>query len=114
MLTPVLITLSAVVVGGYMLLDGVRELTGRGYVAPGGRLGPWASVLQKIGIDPRSRPVAAWFAVHGLLVLLTLVCYLAGVPGSPALMGALAAAALWYLPFGTLGALVIIACLVLG
>ena len=45
---------------------------------------------------------------------MTLVCYLAGVPGSPALMGALAAAALWYLPFGTLGALVIIACLALG
>lgn len=41
-LTHVVIILVAVIVAGYMILDGLRELSGRGYLAPGGRLGPWA------------------------------------------------------------------------
>ena len=47
MLTPVLITLSAIVVGGYMLLDGVRELTGRGYM--GLPSGWWTGALASRG-----------------------------------------------------------------
>lgn len=114
MLIQVLIVVTAVVLGGYMVLDGVRELTGRGYIAPGGRLGPWAGVLRWAGLSPCSRFVAMWFVVHGSLVLLALVGYLVGVPGSVVLMIVLAAAALWYVTFGTLGALVIMGCVALG
>lgn len=114
MLIQALTAITAIVLGGYMVLDGVRELAGHGYIAPGGQLGPWAGVLRRAGLDPRSRFVASWFVAHGSLILLTLICHLVGIPGSAVLMVVLAVAALWYLPFGTLGALVIIGCVALG
>ena len=58
-----------VVVAGYMILDGVRELSGAGYIAPGGELGPWAGLLRRLGIDPHTPGVAMVFVGYGIALL---------------------------------------------
>ena len=96
-----------VIVGGYMVFDGVRALTVGDYLTPSsgeyaGQLGPWSGLVEALGIAPRSTAMKGTFVVLGALHLLAAV--LLAVSGS-AVAGWLAVVAalsgLWYLPFGT-------------
>jgi len=98
----------AVVVAGYMLLDGIRELSGAGYIAPGGELGPWARLLERLGVDPHATGVAAAFVGYGVLLIGALVYYLTGSSAGGVVIIGVAALGLWYLPFGTIGCLLLI------
>ena len=40
MVRPIVIGVLVMIVAGFMIIDGVRELSGAGYIAPGGELGP--------------------------------------------------------------------------
>lgn len=97
-----------VIVAGYMLFDGIRELSGVGYIAPGGELGPWAGLLKRIGIDPHSTAVAVVFVGYGVALLAAFVFYLTGSFAGGVVLVVVAALGLWYLPFGTVGCLVVI------
>lgn len=97
-----------VIVAGYMILDGVRELSGKGYIAPGGALGPWAGLLTRLGIDPYATGVAAVFVGYGVVLLGALVYYLTGSFAGGVALIVVAILGLWYLPFGTVGCLIAI------
>jgi hypothetical protein len=91
---------------GYMVFDGTRALVVGDYLTPSsgphaGRLGPWASLVRGVGIDPRSTSMKAFFLAYGLAWLAAAACFAAGVRGAWWAMLILAAASLWYLVPGT-------------
>lgn len=93
--------------GAWMAFDGSRALVTGDYVTPksgvyAGQLGPWASLLRAVGLDPRSSPVKAVFVLYGLAVILASVAFFLGVGWTRTALMALAVLGLWYLPFGTL------------
>jgi hypothetical protein len=110
MLAPVLkaaLILCVLLEGGWMAFDGGRALVVGDYVTPkagqyAGQLGPWAKVVQALGIRPRGALMKGIFLVYGVLWLLVAAAFLFGVSWSWWGMLFLAAGALWYLPFGTL------------
>ena len=48
-----------------MVADGARALVLGDYVTIGGELGPWAALLDAIGVDPRAAAVKAFFVLYG-------------------------------------------------
>jgi len=108
----VAIAVLALLTGGFQVVDGLQVLrTGR-YIGPP-TPGPWRHVVAAVGIDPFRMGVpfvvlgAAWLLAAGALLW----------TGSPVAWWALlvvAVATLWYLPVGTLNAVLTIAVLVLG
>jgi hypothetical protein len=109
----------AILVGGWMAFDGGRALLKGDYVTPktgpyAGQLGPWAGLVQRLGIDPRSRGMKAFFLLYGQLWVVAAYAYAAGLPGMAGVMLGFAVGALWYLPVGTVAALVQIVVLLLA
>jgi hypothetical protein len=54
-----IVTALAVLAGGWMAFDGARALIVGDYVTPqegeyAGELGPWAALLESVGLEPRS------------------------------------------------------------
>ena len=108
MIAKVIISLIALLVGGWMIFDGAHILiTGR-YFGPE-KPGPWSSIVSAVGLDPFS--LGGPFIVLGALWLLFLVSML--LHQSWARYGALvvAVATLWYLPVGTVLSLLYIVLL---
>lgn len=92
--------------GGWMAFDGARALIVGDYVTPksgsyAGQLGPWATLLRKAGVDPRSTAVKWTFVAQGAATLASLVAMLLRAPWAPTACLACAIAGLWYLPVGT-------------
>ena len=101
---------------GWMAFDGAHALVTGDYVTPStgpyaGRLGPWADVVSAAGIAPRSLTMKTVFLVYGVLWLGTAALLAGRLPRGRGILMALAAGALWYLPFGTLVSLIQIAIL---
>lgn len=97
MVAKIILAVIGAAVGGWMVADGVRVLRTGDYF--GGRLGPWARVVEFLGFEPyRLGPL---FITLGSLWLVGVVLLLVGAStGGFALMTA-AVLTLWYLPFGT-------------
>jgi hypothetical protein len=103
----IVVIVLAVVAAGWMAFDGVFALVTGNYVTgKSGELGPWGRVLVESGIDPQSTKVKAFFVVYGLLWLGATAAFAFGVPWMRLALAVLAVGALWYLPVGTLVALV--------
>jgi hypothetical protein len=88
-------------VGGFMVIDGVRNLLTGTYF--GSSLGPWSKLVSAAGLDPQHFGLVftllglAWFAaLAGLFVRARW-----GVP----VAACVGIATLWYVPIGTLFAL---------
>ncbi len=99
-----------------MVFDGSRALVVGDYVTPDtgphtGQLGPWSEVVQAVGIPPRSTGMKLVFVGYGLAYLVTTVAFLVRAPGARRSMIIVALLGLWYLPFGTLINLVVLALL---
>ena len=92
----------ASVSGGWMILDGMRALTVGDYVTVDGRLGPWAGLVDRLGVDPRSTGMKAFFVVYGAGWLVAAALYARGRQRTRGVMAAFAAGSLWYLPAGTI------------
>lgn len=106
---PVLIILTA----GWMVFDGTRALVVGDYVTPGsgphaGQLGPWAGVVQAIGIAPRSPAMKLIFVGYGLAYLAVLMAWLMHKPWARTALLVVAVLGLWNLPVGTGANLVVI------
>lgn len=98
----------ALFTGGFMLLDGTRNLLTGTYF--GTELGPWSLLVNALGLD--AAHFGAVFASFGIVWLVGLVALLRGAPwGWPAAL-IVALATLWYLPVGTLFSLVYAALLI--
>ena len=93
--------------GGWMTFDGARALVVGDYVTPrsgafAGRLGPWSTVVERVGIPARATSMKAAFVVVGLIHLAAAVFLVtSGAAGSEWLALAAGLTGLWYLPFGT-------------
>jgi hypothetical protein len=108
----VLLVLLALSTGGWQVVDGIRVLrTGRYFGPP--TPGPWRHLVSAVGVDPFDMGVP--FVILGAAWLVTPAALL--LTGSPVAWWALlvtAVATLWYLPVGTLFALLTIAVLVIS
>ena len=92
---------------GWMLFDGLRALIVGDYVTPAsgeyaGQLGPWAAVVNAVGIEPRSTWMKSVFLGYGLIALVLVVCYARGMAWARKALMPVCLLGLWYLPFGTL------------
>ena len=101
----------AALLGAWMTFDGFRALVVGEYVTPSsgqyaGQLGPWAKLVQKVGLEPRSTTVKATTASIGVVWLLAAVGTSLSAAWAPTALLIAAAVSLWYLPFGTLIALI--------
>src|SRR5262245_27418910 len=104
---------------GWMAFDGVRALVVGDYVTPregpyAGKLGPWAPLVEAIGIPARSTGMKLVFVVLGALGLLAAGLFLAGQGWGWWAMIGVAAATLWYLPVGTAASVLAILLLLLA
>ena len=103
--------------GGWMAFDGLHAVIKGDYVTPKsgahtGQLGPWARVMDAVGIEPRS-DVAKWiFVLYGGLFVLAASCYFAGLVWAPIAVIVMALLGLWYVPFGTLINIIVIALVI--
>jgi len=92
---------------GWMVFDGANALITGNYVAPASgefasQLGPWASLVQAIGIEPQSIWMKLIFIVQGLGTLAVVVSYMLNKPWAWTSLLIAMLLGLWYLPFGTL------------
>jgi hypothetical protein len=111
-LIAVLVILSA----GWMLFDGSRALIVGDYITPksgqhAGQLGPWAEVVQKVGIKPRSTLMKLIFVLYGLSFVMIMIAFLLKISWTWWAMIVMAVLGLLYVPFGALINILIIALL---
>lgn len=105
-----LLTLS-LLCGAWMVFDGVHVLAAGKYFGPE-KPGPWSGLVAALGLDPFALGPA--FIVLGLLWLMFATGTARGWQWTRR-AGLLAASlTLWYLPFGTLIALAVLALLLLN
>lgn len=112
-----LVVLLAVSEAGWMLFDGSRALIVGDYATPQsgerqGQLGPWATVVSAVGLEPRSTLVKSVFVAYGLGWLAAAVAFCLGLRWAWPAMFLAAAGALWYLPVGTALSAVQLVCLI--
>ncbi|MGH2710185.1 MAG: hypothetical protein ACRDH9_03150 [Actinomycetota bacterium] len=103
---------------GYMVVDGSRALIKGEYFTPSkgeyaGRLGPWAGLVRRIGIDPNGTPMRLTFVIYGLAWLAITAAFLAGAGWGRIAMLVAAIGSLWYLIVGTVTSLLVIVLLLL-
>jgi hypothetical protein len=96
--------------GGWMLFDGVRAFVVGDYVTASegdyaGKLGPWSKVVERLGVDPRSPLVKSLFVLQGLAWIAVMIWFAMRPAEANTVAVVLAAAALWYLPFGSIAGL---------
>lgn len=102
--------------GGYLVLDGSRALVVGRYITPSsgehaGQLGPWASVVATVGVDPHATGMKVTFVVLGLCWLAVAAGVVAGARWARAAGLTAAVASLWYLVTGTVVAVAVLALL---
>lgn len=100
-----------VILGGWLAFDGARAFVIGDYLTPrtgesAGQLGPWSRLVAAVGLDPRSPVMKGAHIALGMLWLASVGCFAARVPGAWWAVAACAVASLWYLPVGTLIAIV--------
>lgn len=106
-------TVLSLALGAWMLFDGARalrtgEYTTRRSEPYAGQLGPWAGVVMRIGIDPRSTAMMILFVVSGFAWLALAAGLAFGTAGILPIAIALAIATLWYVPIGSAIALLVL------
>lgn len=100
--------------GGWMIYDCVRALYVGDYFTPSsgryaGQLGPWAGLVQRIGLEPRSTAMKIIFILFGIAWVAVAAGLLFATPGVPQIAIVLAIASLWYVPIGSAIALLVLA-----
>ncbi len=99
-----------VLLGIWMLVDGVHALATGSYIVPSGgeyagQLGPWAWTLGLMQIDPLGTPAKLAFVLLGLIWLV----HVRNIAVNKVILPAailLCVLTLWYLPFGTIIAVI--------
>ena len=108
-LSKVALSLTGLLAGGWMLFDGIHVMLRGKYFGPE-TPGPWSVLFTRIGINPfRLGPI---FILFGTLWLVFLAATLRGFTWGRYAAIAVAVATLWYLPLGTILAIIYLALLV--
>ena len=107
----ILITILAILTGGYMLLDGIYVMLKGKYIGPP-KPGPWANIFYKFGVDVFK--LGPLFIVYGVLWMIWI--YGLWTQQSWAFMFGVVVSVLtlWYLPAGTLFSVIILLMLIFG
>jgi hypothetical protein len=100
------VSVIALLIGGWLVSDGIRAFVTNDYLTArtgprAGQLGPWAGLVAKAGIDPRSWLMKACHIALGLAWLLGLVLFITQKTAGVWLLLLSALSTLWYLPVGT-------------
>lgn len=103
----IVVIVLALLIGGWLLFDGVHALRTGDYVTPrsgerAGQLGPWKHVVSAAGIEPRSTLMKWIHVLIGVVWLAAIVCFALKLSWAWWAMLVMAVAGAWYLPFGTL------------
>lgn len=93
--------------GGWMVLDGAVALATGDYVGP--ELGPWATLVAELGVDPLSLGMRAAFVLYGLAWLGAALWHARGGTAGRRALLVVAGGAVWYAVVGTLVALLVFA-----
>ena len=99
-----------------MTFDGTRALTIGDYVTPRsrpGELGPWHYAVESVGIAPRSTLMKVIFVVFGVSWLIITGALIRRANWALGAVLAASVLTLWYLPVGTIFALIQIALVLL-
>ena len=112
-----IIIIFAVLQAGWMTFDGARAFMLGDYVTPTtgehtGQLGPWAKVVQAVGIEPRSPLMKGIFVSYGVAWLIITSFFAQKLRWTWWAMLMAAIGTLWYLPVGTVSSLIQIALLI--
>jgi hypothetical protein len=104
---------------GWMTFDGTRALVVGDYVTPrsgprAGQLGPWAALVEAIGLDPRGAPMKLVFVVIGAAGLVAAGLLATGHAWGRRAVVTAAVASLWYLPVGTAMSVIVIVMVLLS
>jgi hypothetical protein len=106
-----LLIVASALMGSWMLADGTHALRSGHYY--GSRLGPWAAVVSRAGIDPLSTTMMHTFVAFGVLWL-SVFAMVVGRDRHAAWLAIFAAIiTLWFLPIGTLLSVMTIVCALL-
>ena len=105
--------------GGWMAFDGFHFLVTGDYVTPAtgpsaGQLGPWARVVEGVGLRPRSTLVGSLFAGYGILYLTATGTWVYGSARARWAVLLVAILGLWYVPFGALLNIIVILLIAFG
>lgn len=105
-------------VAGWMVYDGMRALVVGEYVTPqtgdfAGQLGPWAYLIQALGLDPHSVWIKLLFIAQGVATLTAIIRYVLEKPQAWTTLLVAMLLGLWYLPLGTLANLLALILLLL-
>lgn len=97
----------ALLLGCWLAFDGTWAFLTGDYVTPqageyAGQLGPWAKVVRLVGLDPRSPLVKGLHVLLGVTWLVAAVALAARQSWARGLLVGCAVASLWYVPVGTL------------
>jgi len=104
----ILLIILSLLNGGFMLTDGIHVLLKGKYIGPP-KPGPWAMLFEKLNIDVFK--LGPLFVLFGLAWLLFLFSLLTRQQWSYSLGIAVSLLTLWYLPVGTLIALIVLVLL---
>jgi hypothetical protein len=112
----ILVAVLVSVTGGWMAFDGAHALITGDFVTPSsgpyaGQLGPWATLLEAVGLEPRSLGVKIFFLLFGIVYLSALGAFLRRIDRSRLVLAACAVVALLYLPIGTASSALVLAVL---
>jgi hypothetical protein len=99
-------SLSIVVHTAYHLGEIRQALSTGEYITPSngdyaGQLGPWAGLVETVGIDPYSTMMKTIFVAYGLSALVGVAGFLTDQPWGRSALLIMAVLGLWYLPIGT-------------
>jgi hypothetical protein len=113
-----IVVVIALVAGGWMLFDGLHAFATGDYVTPAsgaraGELGPWAALVEALGIEPRSTLMKTVFVAYGAAWLIVAAAFALGERWTLGPMRALAFGALWYLVIGTVLSVLLLVLLAL-
>ncbi len=105
----ILITILAILNGGYMLLDGIYVLLKGKYIGSE-RPGPWSLLFEKLNIDVFK--LGPLFITFGILWLIWIYGLWANQQWTFTFGILISVLTLWYLPIGTLISLIIVGILI--
>ncbi len=111
------IVVFALLLGGWLCVDGVRALFFGDYLTPtsgpyAGQLGPWSHLVSAVGLSPRGTPIKCLHVALGagwLIAALRL-----GRRQGRRLTLWCSVATLWYLPVGTAVSIFTLVCLLMS
>jgi hypothetical protein len=114
-----LIVILVAFTAGWMLFYCTRALILGYYVTPksgeyAGQLGPWSSLVEAVGIEPRSTLMKLIFVGYGLAAFVVLACFVFGLAWARTALMIVCILGLWFLPIGTITNLIALILLFVG